>query len=66
MPIYEYKCPDCGEVTEIEQSIKVPILAVVRCSNCEGWARKMLSKGGFVLKGGGWPSKALRRGLDEG
>ena len=61
MPIYEYKCQLCGFSFEIMQKIdeKPP-----KCDNivisgslerrCDGVCKKLISKGSFSLKGGGW------------
>ena len=61
MPIYEYKCHICGFRFELMQKIdeKPP-----KCDNvvvsgslerrCGGKCNKLISKGSFSLKGGGW------------
>jgi putative FmdB family regulatory protein len=53
MPIYEYRCPDCGHEFERLQSYKDP--AVTDCPSCSGGqVKKLISKTSFALKGGGW------------
>lgn len=53
MPIYEYRCPDCGHEFEQLQSFKDP--AITACPGCgENDVRKLISKTNFALKGGGW------------
>lgn len=53
MPIYEYRCPDCGHEFERLQSYKDP--AVTDCPSCgAGQVKKLISKTSFALKGGGW------------
>lgn len=52
MPIYEYKCKKCGEVTErIEGSHDRPLS---KCPSCGGKTGRLMSPGAFVLKGTGW------------
>lgn len=52
MPIYEYRCPDCEHVFEkLVRSFSVD----ARCPKCESEdVVKLVSSGGFILKGGGW------------
>ena len=52
MPIYEYKCHDCGIVFEFRQ--KFSDQPLTSCQECGGRAEKQISLGGFALKGGGW------------
>ena len=61
MPIYEYKCQICRHSFEIMQKVdeKPP-----KCDNivisgslerrCGGTCKKLISRGSFSLKGGGW------------
>jgi len=51
MPIYEYKCPECGEKIEIFQHIgeEAPT-----CKNCGAKFDKLMSANSFILKGAGW------------
>jgi len=53
MPIYEYRCSDCGFQKEFIQKMSDAPLTV--CPECgkETFA-KMLSAAGFQLKGSGW------------
>ena len=53
MPIYEYRCSDCGFQKEFIQ--KMSDAPHTTCPECgkESLA-KMLSAAGFQLKGGGW------------
>ena len=52
MPIYEYRCNDCGEHFEKRQSVneKPP----TNCEKCGGALEKQWSLSGFQFKGGGW------------
>ena len=53
MPIYEYRCPDCGNQFERLQKMSDP--AVTDCPSCDGaQVQKLISQTAFVLKGGGW------------
>jgi putative FmdB family regulatory protein len=51
MPIYEYRCNQCGEF-EIMQKITKPGLK--RCPTCQGKVTKLISNTSFQLKGSGW------------
>lgn len=53
MPIYEYRCEDCGFQDEFLQ--KVSESPLTRCPACGRESlRKLLSAAGFQLKGSGW------------
>ncbi|MGD8842279.1 MAG: zinc ribbon domain-containing protein [Gammaproteobacteria bacterium] len=53
MPIYEYRCAECGH--EFEQLQKISDAALVECPACGKPAlQKLVSAAGFRLKGGGW------------
>ena len=53
MPIYEYRCENCGFLLEALQ--KVSDAPLVRCPECgEDRLRKQLTAAGFQLKGSGW------------
>jgi putative FmdB family regulatory protein len=52
MPIYEYKCLDCGAHVEKMQKFSDAPLTV--CENCGGKMEKQLSLSGFQFKGEGW------------
>ncbi|MEJ5348589.1 MAG: FmdB family zinc ribbon protein [Desulfosoma sp.] len=52
MPIYEYECTQCGQITEAMQRFSDPPLT--ECSHCRGPLRKMISMSTFHLKGSGW------------
>jgi len=51
MPIYEYKCQQCGDF-EVTQKITGKPLA--RCPTCKGKVKKLISNTSFQLKGTGW------------
>ncbi len=55
MPIYEYRCESCAEVTEAIQKLSDPPLK--KCPSCSGKLKKLISRAAFHLKGGGWYSE---------
>jgi len=69
MPIYEYRCENCGTF-EITQRITDKPLR--RCPNCKkGKVTKLISSSSFQLKGSGWyqtdyASKDGKKGKEEG
>ena len=52
MPIYEYKCNDCGFEEEVLQRISDPVLTV--CPKCGGHYSKKISSPAFRFKGSGF------------
>lgn len=52
MPIYEYKCADCGAHFEKLQKTSDEPLKV--CEKCSGKLEKQWSLSGFQFKGEGW------------
>jgi putative FmdB family regulatory protein len=53
MPTYEYLCSHCGNSWEEVQKISAPPIEVCpKCSNAT--AKRQISGGSFILKGGGW------------
>ena len=53
MPIYEYRCSECGHQAEVLQKFSDP--ALTQCTACGKPAfTKLLSAAGFQLKGSGW------------
>jgi putative FmdB family regulatory protein len=55
MPTYDYACDACGHAFEREQRITED--AIKKCPKCgKQKARRMISGGSFILKGGGWES----------
>lgn len=53
MPIYEYRCSDCGFQKEYLQKVSEPPHTV--CPECgKASFNKLLSAAGFQLKGSGW------------
>jgi putative FmdB family regulatory protein len=52
MPIYEYKCLECG--VSLEKMQKVSDAPLTVCENCGGQLEKQWSLSGFQFKGAGW------------
>ena len=52
MPIYEYKCVQCGTHFEKRQSVSDEPLTT--CEKCHGQLEKQWSLSGFQFKGAGW------------
>ena len=53
MPIYEYRCKDCGFQNEYLQKVSEPPLT--QCPSCGRQSlTKLVSAAGFQLKGSGW------------
>ncbi len=53
MPIYEFKCSNCSQVTEKWLKLSDPY--PTECEHChKGPLEKLMSATGFVLKGSGW------------
>lgn len=52
MPIYEYRCKDCGAHIEKRQAVSDEPLKT--CEKCGGSLEKQWSLSGFQFKGGGW------------
>ncbi len=52
MPIYEYRCLDCGWEGEYQQRmIEDP---KTECESCKGRLERLISRSAFHLKGSGW------------
>ncbi|NHZ33758.1 FmdB family zinc ribbon protein [Massilia rubra] len=75
MPIYAYRCDECGFAKDVLQKISDPVLTV--CLSCgKPSFKKQLTAAGFQLKGTGWyatdfrggaaPSKGTASGPAEG
>jgi putative FmdB family regulatory protein len=61
MPIYEYRCDNCGH--ELEAFQKLSEGPLVTCPQCSKDALvKKVSAAGFRLKGGGWYETDFKSG----
>ena len=70
MPIYEYECVKCGGVFELIHSVSADPPKKCETKGCKGKPRRMVSAGGFILKGDGWyandyPSESRKRGWES-
>ena len=52
MPLYEYRCGACEHQFEVIQSYSDK--PIRKCEKCGGKVSKLVSRSGFILKGGGW------------
>ena len=53
MPTYEYACSNCGN--QWEEIQKISENPLTECPKChEQTAKRQISGGNFILKGGGW------------
>ena len=52
MPIYEYQCTSCGDVSEVLQRMSDSPLTT--CEDCGGELKKLVSAPAFQFKGEGW------------
>lgn len=61
MPIYAYRCEDCGFAKDVLQKISDPQLT--ECPTCgKSTFKKQLTAAGFQLKGTGWYVTDFRGG----
>lgn len=61
MPIYEYRCAECGH--ELEKLQKMSDAPLVDCPACgKPGLRKLVSAAGFRLKGSGWYETDFKQG----
>lgn len=61
MPIYEYRCSDCGHTKDHLQKVSdAPIAACPACGSAT--YAKQLSAAGFQLKGSGWYATDFKGG----
>ena len=59
MPIYAYKCADCGHEKEVLQ--KISDAPLTDCPDCgQPSMAKMVTAAGFQLKGSGWYATDFR------
>ena len=61
MPIYAYKCADCGHAFDALQ--KISDAPLTECPSCHAPAlHKQLTAAGFQLKGNGWYATDFKGG----
>ena len=61
MPIYAYRCEDCGFQKDVLQKMSDPLLTVCPSCNKETF-KKQLTAAGFQLKGSGWYATDFKGG----
>jgi putative FmdB family regulatory protein len=59
MPLYEYSCEKCKMTFEVTQSFSDP--PIEDCPDCGERVKKLMSLGGFALKGQGWYATDYKR-----
>jgi len=61
MPIYAYRCADCGHTKDVLQKLSDP--ALTTCPSCGAASfSKQVTAAGFQLKGSGWYVTDFRGG----
>ncbi len=70
MPIYEYECVKCGGAFELIHAVSADPPKSCETKGCKGKPRRMVSAGGFILKGDGWyandyPSESRKKGWES-
>ncbi|MDB5952220.1 MAG: FmdB family transcriptional regulator, partial [Massilia sp.] len=61
MPIYAYRCDECGFAKDVLQKMSDPVLTV--CLSCgKPSFKKQVTAAGFQLKGTGWYATDFRGG----
>ncbi|MBL8481872.1 MAG: zinc ribbon domain-containing protein [Rhodocyclaceae bacterium] len=61
MPIYEYRCSDCGHQKDVLQKVSAAPLTTCPACGKETFA-KLISAAGFQLKGSGWYATDFKSG----
>jgi len=63
MPLYEYSCDTCKKIFEVTQNFSdAPLEA---CPECQSPVKKLMSLGGFALKGGGWYTSDYKKSAKD-
>ena len=53
MPIYEFRCTECDEISEEMLSFR-DTTKTIKCPICNNKSERIMSLGSFHLKGSGW------------
>ena len=61
MPIYAYRCADCGHTKDVLQKLSDPVLTTCPSCGAESF-HKQLTAAGFQLKGSGWYATDFKGG----
>ena len=64
MPIYEYRCDDCGHQLEVVQKLSDERLVVCPACNKDS-LKRIISAAGFRLKGDGWYETDFKSGDEK-
>ncbi len=64
MPLYEYRCEKCGEISETIQKFSDPPLST--CEACGGKLERLLSPSAIQFKGSGWYVNDYGKKNDQG
>ena len=57
MPIYDYRCSNCGQTTEVIHGIDAPAPRFCPACGAEGTLRKAIAAPAVLYKGSGWAKK---------
>ena len=66
MPIYEYKCQECGYRFEVRQDFDDDALTECRNNGCHGPVRRLFSPPAIIFKGSGFHITDYGRGTANG
>jgi putative FmdB family regulatory protein len=61
VPIYAYRCADCGHTKDVLQKLSDPVLSTCPACGHDSFA-KQITAAGFQLKGSGWYATDFRGG----
>ncbi|MBK9755056.1 MAG: zinc ribbon domain-containing protein [Nannocystis sp.] len=64
MPIYAYRCQNCGADAEYIQKFSDP--PITECEKCGGPLERAVTAAAFHLKGGGWYKDGYASAKGEG
>lgn len=64
MPIYAYRCAECGHAKDVLQKLSDPVLTVCPACGASAFA-KQVTAAGFQLKGSGWYVTDFRGGKGQ-
>ncbi|NRF69071.1 zinc ribbon domain-containing protein [Aquincola sp. S2] len=61
MPIYAYRCAECGHAKDVLQKLSDPVLSTCPACGAEAFS-KQVTAAGFQLKGSGWYATDFKGG----
>ena len=61
MPIYAYRCAECGHAKDVLQKMSDPVLTTCPSCGAESF-KKQVTAAGFQLKGSGWYATDFKGG----